>query len=105
MIIKNHKELLEKKDIIKQAIKIQEDQIKNNSLTKIISKIGNKKKLKNSSSNPKIEQGVNLALSTLSTQLLKDKNIGAFPKLALGIGLIFTGKFIATKISYYTSKK
>lgn len=111
MKIRNHQELLHKKNILKEAISIQEEQIKDNIFTNTVSRFknySNKKKLLNFSSkstNPRIEQGVNLALTTLSTQLLKKKKLGMFPKLAVGVGILIAGKIISDKISEYTHKK
>ncbi len=109
MKIRNHQELLYKKRILKDAIAIQEDQIKDNIFTSTFSRFKNynsKKKLlnfnsKNTQSNPRIEQGINLALTTLSTQLLKKKKLGIFPKLAIGVGVLLAGKIISDKISQY----
>ncbi len=109
MKIKTHQELLYKKRILKDAIAIQEDQIKDNIFTSTFYQFkdyNSKKKLlnfnsKNTKSNPKIEQGINLALTTLSTQLLKKKKLGIFPKLAIGVGVLLAGKIISDKISQY----
>ncbi|APD07690.1 hypothetical protein UJ101_02189 [Flavobacteriaceae bacterium UJ101] len=114
MKIKNHQELLRKKKLLKEAILIQENQIKDNAFTNTFSRFkgynANRKLLSIGSDNhgkvnPKIEQGVDLALTTLSSQLLKGRNLGAFPKLAIGIGILVTGKLIAGKIDQYVSKK
>ncbi|MFV0531809.1 MAG: hypothetical protein ACK5MD_10295 [Flavobacteriales bacterium] len=111
MKIKNYQELLRKKKLLREAIQIQEDQIKDNAFSNIFSRFKNFSINKNllgftsAKTNPKIEQGVDLALTALSSQLLKRKNLGAFPKLAIGIGILIAGKVIAGKISEYTNKK
>lgn len=112
MKINNHQELLHKKNILKEAILIQEDQLKNSSFVNVFKRFKkiNKKRLGNShvkakKVNSRIEQGVDLALTALSSQLLKGKNIGMFPKLAIGAGILFAGKIIAEKIDQYISKE
>ncbi len=116
MKIKNYQELLHKKKILKEALQLQEGQIKDSTLSYVLSRLkkGNDLSEKllsfNFSSNkgevnPKVEQGVDLALTALCSQLLKGKNLGVFPKLALGVGILITGKFIAGKISQYTNKE
>ncbi len=116
MKIKNYQELLRKKKILKEALQLQEGQIKDSAFSHVLSRLkkGNKsgKKLlgfgffsNKGEVNPKIEQGVDLALTALSSQLLKGKNLGMVPKLALGIGILITGKIIAGKISQYTNKE
>lgn len=113
MKIKNHQELLHKKRILKEAILIQEDQLKDNIFTNTFSRFKNYSSNRtllglNADSdkiNPRIEQGVNLALATLSSQLLKGKKIGTVSKVAIGIGVLVAGKLIAGKLNQYTSKK
>ena len=104
--IKSYKDLLKQKESLKSILVIQEEQLQDNVVAKSINKIKEftqkNSRFTNSlavSNNPIIENGVELALSTLAAQLFKNKKMGVVAKIAVGVGVVLLAKIAANKVS------
>lgn len=104
--LRNYKDLLKQKESLKSILTIQEEQLQDNVVTKSINKVKEftQKSPRFTSSlavsnNPIIENGVELALSTVAAQFFKNKKMGIAAKIAIGVGVVILAKIVANKIS------